>query len=861
MLSTFGRQTRRPPGVKLAVMLVVWLWLTCPHALAGQASGCSESGEVYAERGYRVRRIIIETPLSGHLPLGFVFGLESRLEGYFDSIKPELSLKEGEPFTKSAYNETAFKLAQLFGRLKLGERFRAAYTTTELRGCDDQAGTLDVVYRVYSSDYVSFLSRVFESQPDKITRSLLPEALASTGKILPAPFAGYNRSRGIFGGARFSIKTPLGLIKRTDIDVSGSNSSAVARLGMIGNHEFKSGWLNHAEWRMGYQYFNLPSDTIRHKGGALLAQTFVSTKPLGHQNLALRFGGSLEGGHLQTESPETSAVAADLLRTRYGSLKMYMGATMKAGRQSWKASYGLQLGQAGKEFRIDYVKQVFDSAHSVRFLLRDHLPLRVDTQFSAGLISSSSGRIPVAERFYGGNVQRNFIRGDDWQINSGVFIRSFPQNRLNRIGAQSPVGGKNFFSLNLTAAQTVWKRSLVPGELIHDPILSAELKTELRGVIEIQRYQLELSYLSETEEYRKLPPHLDRIAEALTRLKAIISGPELAALPEPASNLRRRADQRTASALAVISNFKESPDIAKIKQIVNGFPGVPSEVEKVGKAIDDLAAAIADPALAGQKERLKEDARELEDLRVKADADFNVAWNLLIIKPGDLKPAQDKLSRATEILDRIEQELRAIPAGRSEDVSVRRRVARNFVERAKLDAGEAGGQQNARQGLNNLVEGFEVAVSRLNGVIESLANLEKPLVDAKLIENWKKLEPEIDKLAALRKEMRQSLRKIPYTRPQLQAAEAVNYTGHMFDTIFRELNLVAVSPVVMFDVARIGPHTDPTYRGLRYGLGAGAKFSLVTLDVTAGYSWNLNRRPGEGGGALVFSMDISDLFR
>jgi hypothetical protein len=28
-----------------------------------------------------------------------------------------------------------------------------------------------------------------------------------------------------------------------------------------------------------------------------------------------------------------------------------------------------------------------------------------------------------------------------------------------------------------------------------------------------------------------------------------------------------------------------------------------------------------------------------------------------------------------------------------------------------------------------------------------------------------------------------------------------------------------------------------------------------------GYSWNPTRQPGEGRGAFVFSMDISDLFR
>jgi len=35
----------------------------------------------------------------------------------------------------------------------------------------------------------------------------------------------------------------------------------------------------------------------------------------------------------------------------------------------------------------------------------------------------------------------------------------------------------------------------------------------------------------------------------------------------------------------------------------------------------------------------------------------------------------------------------------------------------------------------------------------------------------------------------------------------------------------------------------------------------VTLDFTAGYSFNVNRKPAESRGSFVFSMTISDLFR
>jgi hypothetical protein len=64
----------------------------------------------------------------------------------------------------------------------------------------------------------------------------------------------------------------------------------------------------------------------------------------------------------------------------------------------------------------------------------------------------------------------------------------------------------------------------------------------------------------------------------------------------------------------------------------------------------------------------------------------------------------------------------------------------------------------------------------------------------------------------------------------------------------------------MFDVARIAPRTVAGFGGARYGVGGGLRLSVVSLDLTAGYSWNPRRRAGEGRGAFVFSLDVSDLF-
>ena len=101
------------------------------------------------------------------------------------------------------------------------------------------------------------------------------------------------------------------------------------------------------------------------------------------------------------------------------------------------------------------------------------------------------------------------------------------------------------------------------------------------------------------------------------------------------------------------------------------------------------------------------------------------------------------------------------------------------------------------------------------------------------------------------------VRTLPVPAGERWAVQQNSFFTRALDVAFREMNLAAVSPVVVFDAARIGPRSD----GVRYGVGPGVRFSIVTLDVTLGYSFNPKRRPGDPVGAFFFSMDIADLFR
>jgi hypothetical protein len=93
-----------------------------------------------------------------------------------------------------------------------------------------------------------------------------------------------------------------------------------------------------------------------------------------------------------------------------------------------------------------------------------------------------------------------------------------------------------------------------------------------------------------------------------------------------------------------------------------------------------------------------------------------------------------------------------------------------------------------------------------------------------------------------------------------QAKKDMAYPKRVIQALSHEANLYSVSPVAFFDASRLW--RAPNQPGdLRRGAGVGGRFSLVSLDVTAGYAWNLHPRPGEGRGAFIFSLALSNLFR
>lgn len=116
------------------------------------------------------------------------------------------------------------------------------------------------------------------------------------------------------------------------------------------------------------------------------------------------------------------------------------------------------------------------------------------------------------------------------------------------------------------------------------------------------------------------------------------------------------------------------------------------------------------------------------------------------------------------------------------------------------------------------------------------------------------------RVETLRKAMLAEFKQIDENRAEKQATADMAFTRRTLNTLFNDVNIYSISPVFVFDVARIGPRNG-VFGGTRYGPGAGIRFELATTaHFTLGYAWNVNGGPGEGRGNIFFAIGVRDLF-
>jgi len=166
--------------------------------------------------------------------------------------------------------------------------------------------------------------------------------------------------------------------------------------------------------------------------------------------------------------------------------------------------------------------------------------------------------------------------------------------------------------------------------------------------------------------------------------------------------------------------------------------------------------------------------------------------------------------------------------------------------------------------IRNLVVGFPDKKPPISSEVSELTDDLTDLKDMDGVPDPAAIQKLIAELDGERAAMAQAFLDVNQSqvaeRATRQAHQDMKYPRRVFSEVSREANLIAVSPVLIFDAARLRQNAFAS-GSVRYGVGGGVRVSVVSLEVTAGYALNPNRKPWESRGAVLFTMEVSNLFR
>ena len=117
----------------------------------------------------------------------------------------------------------------------------------------------------------------------------------------------------------------------------------------------------------------------------------------------------------------------------------------------------------------------------------------------------------------------------------------------------------------------------------------------------------------------------------------------------------------------------------------------------------------------------------------------------------------------------------------------------------------------------------------------------------------------VARVQAVRRFMANEFMLIDQQEAMRKAEADMGYAKRTINTFIDDINLVSVSPVLMFDVAHLGPASGRL--GTRFGIGGGLRVTVVnSVDFTFGYLANPRRLPQESRGAYFLSVQFKDVF-
>jgi len=561
---------------------------------------------------FKVRKLRIDDPF---LFLPWVKARQKRATAQITE------LIQGKPFTYNDVSDKALKIIEDENFLPdtSDARVRLRLEFVSVENCTE--GQVDVIYRIYSTQILPVLSARPE---ERVKERETPQTPAGQNTVLAkdsspfhfVPTGGYDSTDLLFGGGRFEYKpNRIGKLPFQSALIKGEASSrmhnvSAALEGTYDSEVETPGWLAHADWLVNFSHYSLPTGAGDIKGGHVMLHFAGVTKPLAGGNLSFRFGAALDGGNRQTEPGNLILAPKTVSNAGFGSLKLYGGMDSRFARNIFSASYGLELGSVGPAARVDWRKHIFDARHQFWYSLGNHHLLDLEQRFTMGKLEVP-GKVPLPDRFFGGNNEEFLIASDDWQIRANPVIRAIPGSRF--FETAEGAGARSFFSYNLTAAYGIWRQTLVPEELTSDD----EFNSQLEGSITSVTSTLEVFYYSKDPHYATVVSQLPAAQTALQDLQTTVTtaqGTHAGADPElfkACTNAIRRVSRRITNAIST-----SRVPYGSIAEVLSEDPD-DDQLLNVRQACEtDLNGALKDAALTSATSRV-------ETLRTQLTAEFN----------------------------------------------------------------------------------------------------------------------------------------------------------------------------------------------------------------------------------------------